>query len=353
MRRGYSRELDKATIRKLNQEAVATRREKARHGLERHEDRLIKFFASGRQIDAERLQPRLVEVKAKSEEELLFRYARLQWSIPVSAGYGRRLRFLIFDDQNDKLLGLFGLGDPVFAIKPRDGWIGWDMKAQKDRLRHVLDAFVLGAVPPYNELLCGKLVALLTTSDEVREAFYSKYAGRHGLISEEGFSGELAMVTTTSALGRSSLYNRLTFENERAFTSVGFTSGSGEFHLSNDLYSDILDFANHHCLHTSKHAAWGDGWRNRREVIRSVLGGLGLSRELVYHGVQRQLYVAPLATNTRSFLQGTNDRLLPYDRPAKSIFEWFRKRWLLKRAATTNQYRSFDPTSLRLWRTES
>ena len=39
------------------------------------------------------------------------------------------------------------------------------------RLRNVMDAFVLGAVPPYRELLCGKLVAMLAASDEVRDAF--------------------------------------------------------------------------------------------------------------------------------------------------------------------------------------
>jgi hypothetical protein len=70
----------------------------------------------------------------------------------------------------------------VFALGPRDAWVGWDAPAKRERLRYVVDAFVLGATPPYARLLCGKLVALLITSDEVREAFSRRYAGRASLI---------------------------------------------------------------------------------------------------------------------------------------------------------------------------
>jgi hypothetical protein len=348
-RRGCAHTFDKQTIRQLNRQAVAARKERARGGLERHEDKLIARFAEGNEVDPRHIRPRLVEVHKNTDEELLFRYAVLHWSIPVSAGYGRRLRFLVFDDNNDKLIGLFGLGDPVFAIGPRDNWVGWSKEARGRRLRNVMEAFALGAVPPYNDLLCGKLVALLTTCDEVRQAFSEKYAGHRGIISDESFSGELAMLTTASALGRSSVYNRLSFKTSRAFVSVGYTAGSGDFHFANSMYGEILAFANHHCLPTSKNRAWGSGWRNRREVIRSVLSVLGLPLDLVYHGVQRELFVAPLASNTQQFLRSDTDKLSALDRPAKDVFEWFQDRWLVKRAATVDRYRSFNRESLRLW----
>jgi hypothetical protein len=103
-------------------------------------------------------------VKPKSDDELLFRYACAHWSIPVSSGYGRRLRFLVKDESNGKLIGLFGLGDPVYSMRARDEWIKWDSSAKKERLYNVMDAYVLGAVPPYASLLCGKLVAMLVLS---------------------------------------------------------------------------------------------------------------------------------------------------------------------------------------------
>jgi hypothetical protein len=39
------------------------------------------------------------------------------------------------------------------------------------RHANVLDAYVLGAVPPYNRLLGGKLVAAMLRTKEVRDAF--------------------------------------------------------------------------------------------------------------------------------------------------------------------------------------
>lgn len=341
---------DKGFLRKLHAGAVQHTIERSREGLERHESRLLSFIASGHEVNPDGIQPRLVEVLPDSEEELLFRYCRLHWTIPVSSGYGRRLRFLVFDDSNGKLIGLFGLGDPVFSLGPRDRWIGWSREAKRRRLQCVMDLFVLGAVPPYSHLLCGKLVALLATSWEVQQAFRRKYAGQRSYIRRQDLDGRLALLTTTSALGRSSLYNRLTYWGAPVFSSVGFTQGFGEFQFINGLYHDIQQFGLARCKATAKHGRWGKGFRNRRELLRKVLPLLGLSRELVYHGVQREIFVAPLAKNTREFLMGEHQRLYAYRRTASELFAWFRQRWLLPRAARDQTFRSFEPETYRLWR---
>ena len=163
--------LDKDAIRQMHSAAVDHRIERARQGLQRHESLLLERIASGSEVVPAHIAPRLIEVRRGSQDELLFRYAGLHWSIPVSSGYGRRLRFLVVDKHNSKLIGILGLGDPVYSVGARDAWIGWSARARRQRLRHVMDAFVLGAVPPYSCLLCGKLVAMLAASDEVRLAF--------------------------------------------------------------------------------------------------------------------------------------------------------------------------------------
>ncbi len=297
----------------------------------------------------ERVYPRLVVVRPDSEDELLFRYACLHWSIPVSSGYGRRIRFVVYDESNGKLIGLFGMGDPVFSLGPRDRWIGWDSAQKKARLQCVMDIFVLGAVPPYSQLLCGKLIALLATSIEVQEAFRRKYGGQRAVISRRALDGRLALLTTTSALGRSSLYNRLTYRGQPVFQSVGFTKGSGEFHFSNGFYDELRQLAIEHCDATAKHARWGNGFRNKREVLRKALPLIGLSRELVYHRVRREIFLAPLAKNTQAFLRGESQRLHRYGRTAEELFAWFRHRWLLPRATRDDSYRAFEPETYRLW----
>lgn len=341
--------LDKQAIRNLHSEAVKHKIDRSADGLRKHESRLLGYIASGSEVDPSLISPRLVEVLPDSEEELLFRYISLHWSIPVSSGYGRRLRFLVVDDENEKLIGLIGLGDPVFALGPRDRWIGWSRSDRQERLRWVMDAFVLGAVPPYSRLLCGKLVAMLVTSDEVRAAFARKYASSTSLISKRPVNGTLAMVATSSALGRSSIYNRLSFEQRLLFQPVGYTEGSGDFHFANGIYKQIKTYGDAHCVPTAKKSSWGTGFRNRREIVRKVLSHLGLSGEWQYHGVRRQVFVVPLARNTREFLSGSDSSLDFPVQPASALFCAFRDRWLIPRLRWDDSYREFDASSYAIW----
>lgn len=341
--------LTKDTIRRLHQTAVEHKRERAKKGLATEEPRLLSRIASGDEIVPEEISPRLIEVLPGSEEELLFRYATLHWSVPVSSGYGRRLRFLVLDDSNHKLIGVIGLGDPVIALAPRDCWIGWDRRDRETRLRYVMDAFVLGTVPPYSQLLCGKLVAMLAASNEVRTAFARKYGGAQPRIRRTPHDGRLALITTTSALGRSSLYNRLRFKDRLLYQSVGFTGGSGEFHFSNGLYSSIFNFATEHCAPTYRRREWGDGFRNRREVLKKALPLIGLPRAWLQHGIEREVFVVPLAHNTREFLRGEHSRLRLFDSPAYELIQYFRERWLLPRAQRDPSYRNWSREEYAIW----
>lgn len=343
------KDLSKERIRELHETAVEHRLDRARDGLYRRERDLLEHIASGNEIVPSRVSPRLVEVLPESEEELLFRYASLHWSIPVSSGYGRRLRFLVVDDHNGKLIGLIGLGDPVYSLGPRDEWVGWTLSDRKKRLGNVMDAFVLGAVPPYSFLLCGKLVAMLAASDTVRHAFKRKYAGARSVIRRKVHDGRLALITTTSALGRSSVYNRLRLADRLLYQSVGFTKGSGEFHFSNGLYGAITEFAEEHCQPTAKQERWGTGFRNRREVIKKCLPALGLSSDWVYHGIEREVFVIPLAHNSREFLRGEHGRLRWHHQSEAQMFEHFRDRWMLPRASWDERFRSWSRDEWVIW----
>ena len=345
-------DLSKEGLRQLHQTAVAHKLERSKPGLIRHQEELLQFIASGADVVPEKIHPVLVEVQPKSREELLFRYATLHWSIPVSSGYGRRLRFLVIDNHNKKLIGVIGLGDPIFSLGMRDNWIGWTEEDRQERLHHVMDAFVLGAVPPYSLLLCGKLVAMLAASNQVREAFLSKYAGSSSVIRKRTLPSQLVSLTTASALGRSSIYNRLKFRGREIFHSVGFTQGSGDFHFANGLYASLHDYAVRHCNPTAKHGLWGTGFRNRREIVKKCLPKLGLSSEWLYHGVKREVFVIPLAENTRQVLRGEESAPVWYDQSADELFEWFRDRWLLRRTEWDHRYLAFRSDSYRIWSNE-
>lgn len=343
---------DKRSIRKRHEHAVAKQVELARRALSRHEDKLLRFIASSNEVSPSLIKPKIVQVEADSEHSRLFRYACLHWSIPISGGYGRRLRFLILDESNGKLIGLFALGDPVYSIRDRDIWVGWNPDAKAERLYHVMDAYVLGAVPPYSRLLAGKLIALAISSNEVREAFVLRYCNRRSIISGKKRRPHLALITTTSALGRSSLYNRVKYHNQLVMRSVGFTNGWGEFHFSNGVYDELSQFAGKHCVPTAKTKIWGIGFRNRRELVRKALSKLGFPEEMLNHGIKRELFVAPLALNARSFLKGKAVKPIFFNRPFAKISRFWRERWLLPRADRDSTYREFDREEWRLWKEE-
>jgi hypothetical protein len=345
-----SRRVTKDKLRRLHRLSVQHRVEEAQPRLASYEDRLLGRIASGSEVEPAKVAPRLIEVLPDSEDELLFRYACLHWSIPTSSGYGRRLRFLVEDTHNGKLIGLFGLCDPVFSVAARDAWIGWDLSARKARLRNVMEAFILGAVPPYSMLLGGKLVAMLCGCDEVRRAFRRKYGEGKSLITGASADGRLALIATTSALGRSSIYNRLRYYDRLLMQSVGYTSGWGEFQFSNGAYSQLREYAENHCDKTAKHESWGTGFRNRREVVRRVLAHVGLSGNLMNHGIRRELFAMPLAKNAREFLRGEHQRLLWFHQPAGELAAFFLNRWLIPRAERCREFADYSSESFRLWR---
>lgn len=344
--------LSKANIRDIH---ASQRRELLGHEsvvLAPKFDHMLQYFASGQDVKPDAIDPELVAVKSDHSSGDLFRFAALLWSVPVSKGYGRRMRYLVRDRSNGKLIGIFGLTDPVFNLRARDEWIGWSVQERRANLVHVMDAHVVGAVPPYSYILGGKLVAALIGSAEVGEAFAARYCDSEGIISKERKAARLALVTVTSALGRSSLYNRLRLRGRAdqkgnsptlvELARVGSTEGYGHFHLSEPLFQRLrqLVASRGHGYADAYQFGKGPNWRIR--LSRVGLGMLGLDPDLLRHGIAREVYVMPLASNCREFLCGAADEAY-LDRPSlKQIGEAALERWVRPRSARTPEYVAFE-----------
>lgn len=303
------------------------------------------------------IEPELVPVVADQYTGYLFRLATLLWSVPVSHGYGRRIRYLVRDRSNGKLIGIFALGDPVFNLSCRDAWIGWTVDDRRARLVNLMDAYVVGAVPPYSGLLGGKLVASLIGSAEVSRGFASKYGAATGIISGLQKRAQLALVTVTSALGRSSLYNRLRLRasadegGEAPFLvnleRIGATKGFGHFQVSDELFERMRallaaeghPYANGH--------RYGDGPNWRLRIVRVGLTRLGLDDELTRHGITREVYAMAMSDMARAFLRGEVEDP-EIDRPSvEEIGRAAVQRWIVPRAKLRPEFREFRREHLR------
>jgi len=328
---------NKNDIRKLHTGQKKTRLQSDLSFFEKYGLNFINtYFASGNEIDPSKFDPELIPVQADHWTGNLFRLATMIWSVPVSKGYGRRIRFLVMDRSNKKLVGIIGLGDPVFNLKVRDEHIGWNSNDRKERLFNVMDAYVLGAVPPYNVLLAGKFLAGIISTNEIREFFSSKYKETKTIIQKKVKPADLVLVTTTSALGRSSVYNRVFYDSKNGrlnlLQSIGFTSGYGHFHVPEDVFTLMRAFLSERNDRYADGHQYGNGPNWRMRVIRKVMQLLGYSKTPVLkHGIQREVFISPLATNYKEYLCGRTDKPEFIDLPLEHYTEYFKNRFMLPR----------------------
>jgi hypothetical protein len=257
------------------------------------------------------------------------------------------MRYLVWDDNNAKLIGIIALGDPVFNLKVRDELVGWNVKDRAKRLVNILDAYVLGAVPPYNLLLGGKLVACLVRSSEVRDDFVKRYGDTRGIISGRKKSARLVMVTTSSSLGRSSVYNRLKLDGQSYLTSLGYTQGWGHFHIPNSLFSELRAY-----LRKKKHKyvdghKFGKGPNWRLRTIRVAFDALGFKPNLLRHGIGREVFVSHLAGNATNILKGKAKRATYGNlKTVAEIGALARERWMVPRALIRPEFKAWSRDEL-------
>lgn len=331
--------LDKDAYRRFHRGQREEKLSTSLEWLERRQKTLLKWFANGAEIVPKSIRPELELVRGGTWQSDLFRMASLYWQVPVSDGYGRRMRFLVWDRAHGKLMGIFALGDAIFNQAARDAVIGWDHHRRSEALVNLMDAYVLGAIPPYNYLLGGKLVASLIRSREVVNAFDDRYGDSVGLISRQKKQARLLAVTTTSSLGRSSVYNRLQLQGRKIFEPIGFTSGWGHFHFSGRVFDELRSYLE---VIKDDYAAgfeFGSGPNWRIRVIRRALERLGMDTGLARHGFVREVFLCRIASNAEALLRGDNKRVLYGGLPTvREAAVAALNRWVIPRAERDSRY---------------
>ncbi|MCW3838175.1 DUF4338 domain-containing protein [Sphingomonas canadensis] len=231
----------------------------------------------------------------------------------------------------------------------------------------VADVSICGAVHPYNELLGGKLVALLLASQDVRDAYARRYGGQISVITSQMAgrpvtrSADLRLVTTTSLYGvGSSQYNRLVLRQkdhpnlpgDLRWGAIGksLTGGFGTIHLGSETAQALrsMAFARHDSRRVNNR--FGEGTSPRLRQIREGLDALGLKSDaILHHATPRIFYGCELVPGARSSLLGLSGAAAPAASSTDVAAAW-RRRWLLARVArpeTLEALRRLGPTSIR------
>lgn len=329
---------EKEAIKLLHKPSRDIELRKSEEWIKKAYSRYQDFFANGSDIDPTRITPELVRVKDNWQNDL-FRIARYFWSIPYSYGFGRRLRYLILDNNNKKLIGIFGLQSPPISFPSRDRLFSYPEGRKTELVNQTMDIYTLGAIPPYNRLLAGKLVALSVTANEVRKAYRSIYSGKKTEMEGRVIPAHLVALTTTSAFGRSSIYNRLKYNGIEIAESLGFTNGYGNFHFQR-LYPLFKEYLASKDIDTQ--GGYGTGPKRSWQLIRRTLDELDLPADLLKHGVKREAFLFRLVDNLEDYMNGKAKKPQYRNLPFNDLAKYWKTRWLEGRYNRVDGWHSWN-----------
>lgn len=329
---------DKEAVKLLHKPSREIELEKAQEWIKHKLPRYSHFFADGQDISPHLIKPVLVQVADRWHNDL-FRLARYYWSIPYSSGFGRRLRYLLLDDNNGKLIGIFGLQSPPISFPARDRLFNYPEGRKTELVNQTMDIFTLGALPPYNRLLGGKLVALAVASNQVRDDYRRVYAERKTEMEGRVLPSHLVALTTTSAFGRSSIYNRLKYRNITIAESLGYTNGYGNFHLQR-LYPIFKQYLAAEGISTQ--GGYGTGPKRSWQIIRQTLDRIGISGDILKHGIKREAFLFRLIDNLEDYLEGKPGTPVYRDLPFENLADYWNERWLIGRSERVDGWHKWE-----------
>lgn len=217
---------------------------------------------------------------------------------------------------------------------------------------NMMDIIVCGAIPPYNELLGGKLISILACSPTVIRDYTHRYSNQISEIASR-MKGErvvrdskLVYLGTTSlySIG-SSQYNRIkvpvTDTHNLEYRKMGITEGYGTVYFSKEtttLFSKILELQD-----GGKKIGhvFGEGTSPRFRMISRGLGLIGIRAEaFLKHYSPRIVYSINLACNANEFLMGIDDNVdygfdlndeKIVEQKTQELIDFWYQRWLTSR----------------------
>ena len=326
-------------IRKLQYIAVSAEEER---------QDLLKAYQGGNPDAASEEKSELGSI-SKEIEQALYRRKRAD-QLGKLLGAKKALSDLIHNEKFDELWSAFCDGDNGKS------YIRTALIAQK--AKHIgssmMELNVCGAIPPYNEILGGKLVALLATSPQVISDYRDRYSDKRSEIASR-LKGEdvcrpadLVYVGTTSLyyVG-SSQYNRLKIpgkifnsSHDVKWKELGKTVGFGTLHISKattmcltEATSDGFSRINH---------VFGEGASPKMRLMTMAIRELleadeSDTKEFSKHAMSRIVYGAELASNTTNYLLGIDDSphyyfdTNDYTGETQKIIDFWLNRWVASR----------------------
>lgn len=279
--------------------------------------------------EIESLDPYVEIVKDPKESTKWAAVRRMIHTMDFTANPGRNVKINVKDRVSGKLLGQISLASDVTAMGVRDNFIGWtkDNKFVDGKLNNTTIASTIVCTQPlgYN-FLGGKLIAMMTTTPEVREYWNSKY------------KNVLIAVGTTSLYGIHSQYNGIPL-----FKTLGESAGKISLKPDDKFYDPWHQWIKENRAQWYKDNISDERARNganmgyeangpvsgiKQKILGQIFKECGIKATQYHHGFKRGVYMAMMYENGCEYLRNeiTEDKLILKDK-FKQGTEYINKWW--------------------------
>ena len=279
--------------------------------------------------EIESLDPYVEIVDDPKESTKWAAVRRMIHTMDFTANPGRNVKINVKDRVSGKLLGQISLASDVTAMGVRDNFIGWtkDNKFVDGKLNNTTIASTIVCTQPlgYN-FLGGKLIAMMTTTPEVREYWNSKY------------KNVLIAVGTTSLYGIHSQYNGIPL-----FKTLGESAGKISLKPDDKFYDPWHQWIKENRAQWYKDNISDERARNganmgyeangpvsgiKQKILGQIFKECGIKATQYHHGFKRGVYMAMMYENGCEYLRNeiTEEQLILKDK-FKQGTEYINKWW--------------------------
>jgi len=219
---------------------------------------------------------------------------------------------------------------------------------------NLLEITTCGAISPYNEILGGKLAALLCFSPELGADYQDRYGGQPAIIRSHMANSPVpadcrlaALVTTSLYAVGSSQYERVRLpagticpeQPELRIQQIGTSSGFGTVQFSTETANEIDEFTRTQRDYVDVNSVFGEGPSPKLRKLRAGLDLLGFSADdLLKHHQMRLVYSLEFWPGAAGFLRFGKDQVPDWvAHPGQfrdathRIADFWRRRWLSMR----------------------
>ncbi len=235
---------------------------------------------------------------------------------------------------------------------------------------NMMEIIVCGSIPPYNEVLGGKLVSILACSPQVIKDYRDKYCNQISEIASRMAGKKIIRDSNLVFLGTTSLYTKCSSQYNRIsvvecgeklleYHKAGITEGFGTLFFSKETTNTLLQLQILLDGGRKINNVFGEGTSPRFRLLSTSFSNLSLkTAEFLKHNSPRIVYMMDLAVNSKEFLLGI-DKNVKYrfnvnsnkdcDLTTKKYINFWYSRWFEMRMSNDeiiSRLKAFRPDSI-------